>query len=181
MIATDFFPISVWSDAGSRIGVTWKGRGYSDTNPVLSSYVESAIGDLHDGSIESILRRACGFQSAAAAAAERKRYYDRLPRRGDQWTPNPYGGAETAVWTVRGSNGNHHACDRDITAGFWVRADGGVVPTLRDGLRQSVTETIMVCEAGTRPAAAIRALIRVEREHRSAWLGLAASADRTSR
>lgn len=178
MIATNIAPISDWSSTAAEIGVTWKGRGYSDATPLLSSYAEAAVHANPGASLRTILEHARLIQSQAAEAAESERYYARLPRRGDTWTPSSQ--AETVVWTALRSNGNRHLCDRDMIASVYVRTDGCVVPTLRNGLGEP-TGHIAICDPGTPPAAAVRRLVQFARRNHAAQLSLARAAAQCER
>lgn len=173
MIATHIAPLTQWSSLAADIGVTWQASEFTADNPVVSTWVAAAYAEDQSRSLEGLLRRALQLQTADGIKRDSEQYYRGLPRRGQLWKPSSYEAEEMVVWTVRRSNGNHHAYTKDITASVKTRHDGCVVPSLRNGIGNSITELILVCSPGTKPAAAVRQLIA---EHRSQKRALAALA-----
>ena len=172
MIATQIAPLTQWYAIASSIGITWKGRGFTDENPVVSTWVEAAYKQNPNGCLKDLLLRASRLQINDNLEKERDRYYERLPRFGEHWRPHAHAGEELVVWTVRRSFGNHQAYFRDLTATVAVREDGVVVPAIRDGLGNSIAEMMLACPAGTPHAMAVRQLIVAERRLRQALTAL---------
>lgn len=181
MNATQIAPLNDWKTIGPQIGVTWRGREYTDDQPVVSTYIERAYAENPNQGLYDLMIRARVIMANDCQNRERSEYYADLPKRGEAWTPDEWASEETVVWTVRHSNGNHHAYHRDLTAGYYIRDDGAVIPTIRNGLGDSVTETIMVCVAGTNPTQAIRQLISTERRLQGALASLDISAAQCQR
>lgn len=172
MIATQIAPLSRWSTLGASIGVTWKGRQYTEANPVVSTWVEAAYSQDPNASLEDLLANSLRLQRGQKLAQERDRYYRRLPRRGEYWRPHAHSPEELVVWTVRRSRGCHHAYIKDLTATVMVRSDRCVIPAIRDGLGNSLAEMIVASPSGTPPAVAVRQLIAAERTLRQALVAL---------
>jgi hypothetical protein len=154
--AGDIAPVGKMNDLAYKHGVTWKGKDYSASNPVVSDAVHRAkLEGLTDP--DKIFRRAAVIQSEERAQKETADYYAQLPKVGQTWKPSPYEAPMRVVEVQRDSGGNHNQYQRDLTWSVSTRPlDEAVISHVHYGNGRRASDFVSVSPKGTSDEEAIR-------------------------